>query len=266
MKKKNILPLTTTTTGAAGAAGAATNTNNNISSTTATEENKKQKYQYFCEKCNGKKILSCGIKSVTMNSLLKYIWRSSFEKKLENILTQHSHLLNITASIFDVQKQILEKQDTTSTSDTTATSTDDNDTNDTNGTNNNYIICSGWADMHQLDIIDSNGPHGSPESNDVSNALPIQNVLVILIQNYILLLNQPNNISNPNHINPKDIYTMTNKPIDIIHYYNVKRIVVSSNGHLLHLQHTITNYSKYGMKDDSICSSKMILLLRRINR
>ena len=67
---------------------------------------KSKSIQPFCEKCSGSKIFfPVDVNSVTMNSVLKYTWRSSLEQVLKNILTQHSLLIHITASILDVQQQ-----------------------------------------------------------------------------------------------------------------------------------------------------------------
>ena len=42
-----------------------------------------------------------------------------------------------------------------------------------------------------LDAIDSGGPSGSPKEVHIGNALPVEQVLVVLLHNHVLLLHQP---------------------------------------------------------------------------
>ena len=106
---------------------------------------------------------------------------------------------------------------------------------------NSLFFVSCFYCRYGLDQVDSGGPNGSPEMNQIGNALPVQSVLVVLINNYLLLLNQPpNNIDNPNRMHEQDQNHICAQPIDQIHYNQIRRLCVSADGHLLHVQHVVT--------------------------
>ena len=56
---------------------------------------------------------------------------------------------------------------------------------------NAHAYFTGFPTFSGLDVIDSGGPSGSPKEVHIGNALPVEQVLVVLLHNHILLLHQP---------------------------------------------------------------------------
>ena len=219
-----------------------------------SEQKERKKKIPLCLTCHGAGSYPCGLSSVSMNSLLKTIWKQMFETSLKIYLKQYS-FLNITNQ-YDVVK--INAHSTSTSSNAEEKQHENNQTGKeefkeidntvnvnvdrTTSVTDQHVICHGWCELHTLDTIDSSGPQGSPIYSSFGKPVPIQSILLILTSSHYILLKQPKRkaLFHPGEkgLTDDEWKEILSDPIEIIHYNSIQRICVSSDGFLLHLQHT----------------------------